>query len=111
MFSIIKSSISSMKKNGNDVFMSFAMIQHNSKNTRYYILGIDAIYVLNDEYKYISEKSFNFPTQLKIIGNNLYIVGDSNICKTDRDLNVLIQKVVLLLYPNIKFFFIINKSV
>ncbi len=67
----------------------FAM---DSTKTRYYISDwtYNKIYILNNEYQYISEKSFNFPKKIISIGNNMYISG-RYIWKTDRDLNVLIQ--------------------
>jgi len=47
------------------------------------------VYILNDEYQYINEKSFNYPSKMITIGNYTYIAGGSNLLRTDKDLNVL----------------------
>lgn len=89
----LKSEIKTL--NGNSFFPSgFAM---DSTKTRYYITdyAFRKIYILNDEYQYISETlPFKYDL-IKSIGSNLYILGSSNseqfMWKTDENLNVLIQ--------------------
>jgi hypothetical protein len=65
----------------------------DSTKTRYYISDFwnDKIYILNDEYQYISQKTFYSPAKMITIGENMYIAGDSYVWKTNKDLNVLIQ--------------------
>ena len=64
-----------------------------STNTRYYAISYvnSIIYILNDDWQYISNKSIGYyPYHMTSIANNLYIVGINNLWKTDKDLNVLI---------------------
>jgi hypothetical protein len=60
-------------------------------NTSYYIIDLstDTIFVLNDNYGYITKKSFSEPAFMIAINASLYITGDENIWKTDKNLNVL----------------------
>jgi hypothetical protein len=65
----------------------------DSSKTRYYIPDWqnNKIYILNDEYQFISQKSIYYPIGIISIGNNMYISGYANVWKTDKDLNVLLQ--------------------
>ena len=64
-----------------------------STNTTYYVTDntLNRIYILNDQWVYIGNKSFYYPMYISTIDNYLYITGKQNIWKTDKDLNVLIQ--------------------
>ncbi len=60
-------------------------------NITYYItdnIG-SIIYLLNDNYDYITKKSFSQPAFIVTMNSNLYISGDRNIWKTDKYLNIL----------------------
>ena len=64
----------------------------NSFNTSYYVNDYlaNTIYLLNDDYGYVTKKTFTSPTYMVDINSNLYITGENNIWKTDKYLNVLI---------------------
>jgi hypothetical protein len=64
-----------------------------STNTTYYITdsGCNLIYILNDGWEQITTKSFKSPAYMATSSSNVYITGDFNIWKTDKDLNVLAQ--------------------
>ena len=53
--------------------------------------GANEVYILNDEWKFISFKSFSNPAYMISIGNSLYMTGHSNVWKVDQDLNILIN--------------------
>jgi hypothetical protein len=46
--------------------------------------------ILNDSYGYVTEKTFPQATYMLTMNSNLYITGDDNIWKTDKNLNILI---------------------
>ena len=57
---------------------------YSSSNTIYYYVmdyGSSQVYILNDEWKLISFKTFNGPFKLITIGNSLYMTGDDNVRK------------------------------
>ena len=67
---------------------------HSSSDTVYYYVmdyGANEVYILNDEWKFISFKSFSNPAYMISIGNSLYMTGHSNVWKVDQDLNILIN--------------------
>jgi hypothetical protein len=73
--------------------MGFGMMTSNT--TKYYIShhSMGRIFVFDDNWNYISNKSsFNRAASIIAIGNFLYITGDSNIWKTDQELNILINQ-------------------
>jgi hypothetical protein len=49
------------------------------------------VYILNDNWSYISYKTFTRPTYMITIGSSIYMTGDINIWKLDKELNILIQ--------------------
>ena len=46
--------------------------------------------ILNDSHGYVTEKTFPQATYMLTMNSNLYITGDDNIWKTDKNLNILI---------------------
>jgi hypothetical protein len=52
-------------------------------NTSYYIMNFstDTIFVLNDNYGYMTKKSFSEPAFMKAINTSLYIVCINNFQK------------------------------
>jgi hypothetical protein len=60
-------------------------------NTTYYVLDYNAnrIFLLNDNYGYLTHKAFTNPAYMVTVYSYLYITGNSDICKTDKYLNVL----------------------
>ena len=64
----------------------------NDFNTTFYVIDYDAnrIYLLDENYEFISEKTFPVPNYMVTVNLSLYITGDNNIWKTDKYLNVLI---------------------
>ena len=67
---------------------------YSSSNTvNYYVMnsGANKVYILNNEWKFISFKTFTDPQSMISIGNCLYVNGDENVWKLDQDLNVLIN--------------------
>ena len=61
-------------------------------NTSYYVNDYlaNTIYLLNDDYGYVTKKTFTSPTYMVDINSSLYITGENNMWKTDKYLNVLI---------------------
>jgi len=59
----------------------------------YYAMDYDAgkVYILNDEWKFISSKKFTNPSFMISIENSLYMTGDNNVWKLDQDLNILVN--------------------
>jgi hypothetical protein len=60
-------------------------------NVTYYVADFsgNTIYILNDEWKYLTSKSFPNPAYMVTIDNNLYIICNSYLYKTDKYLNKL----------------------
>ncbi len=61
-------------------------------NTSYYVIDslANIIFLLNDNYGYITKKTFSNPNYIVNVNSSLYITGGSNIWKTDKYLNILI---------------------
>jgi len=59
-------------------------------NTSYYVADFpaDRIYLLNDNYEYVANKTFSSPAYMVTINSSLYITGQTSIWKTDKYLNV-----------------------
>jgi hypothetical protein len=85
----MKSKITTLDGNSFNTF-GFGM---NFTKTSYYILNSfdDRIYILNDEYQFLSQISWSVPTKMITIGYSVYIAGYNYIFKTDTDLKVLLQ--------------------
>ena len=80
--------------NGNSFAGLFGFGIYSSSNTTYYYVmdwKANKVYILNDEWSFISSKSFNHPTYMISIGNSLYMTGYFNVWKVDQDLNILIE--------------------
>jgi hypothetical protein len=60
-------------------------------NTSYYVADSTTgnVFLLNDNYGYITKKPFSNPSYIVNVNSSLYITGDSNIWKTDKHLNIL----------------------
>ena len=58
-----------------------------------YVMDCDAhkVYLLNENWSFVSFKAFTFPRYMITVENSLYMSGDSNILKLDEILNTLIQ--------------------
>ena len=90
--STVKSTINQLNGNSFDDLAGFGI--YSSSNTVYYYLmhyGADKIYILNDEWKFVSFKTFSGPANMISIGNSLYMTGSYNVWKVDQDLNILIE--------------------
>ena len=61
--------------------------------TYYYVLdgGANIVFIINDQWKFISSKGFTHPVYMISSGNSLYMTGYLNVWKLDQDLNILIQ--------------------
>jgi hypothetical protein len=66
---------------------------YSSCNTSYYVTdhGAKRVYILNDDWSYVSYKNFTNPVYMITIGSSIYMTGNANIWKLDKDLNILIQ--------------------
>ena len=66
---------------------------YSSTNTTfYYVMDLfNEVFILNDEWKFISSKYFSRPINMITIGNSLYMTGHENVWKVDQDLNILIN--------------------
>ncbi len=61
-------------------------------NTSYYVMDelANRTYLLNDNYDYVTDRTFTLPQYMVTVNSSLYITGKSNIWKTDKYLNILI---------------------
>ncbi len=66
---------------------------YSSCNASYYVMDSSAgrVYNLNDDWSYVSYKDFTNPAHMITIENSIYMTGNTNIWKLDKDLNILIQ--------------------
>ena len=63
-----------------------------NNTTYYYVVDTsDKVNILNDEWLFISFKTFSYPEYMISIGNSLYMTGSCNVWKVDPDLNILIK--------------------
>ena len=84
--------ISKTSLNGNNFSFLHGFGMMIDSNTSYYVMDYDLnnIFLLNDNYAFVTNKPFSKPTYMLTINSSLYITGDKNIWKTDKYLNVLI---------------------
>ena len=88
----IQSTIRELNGNSFNWLVGFGM--YSSPNSTYYYVmdyGYGKVYILNDEWNFISFKSVTNPTYMISIGNSLYMTGYYNVWKVDQDLNILIN--------------------
>jgi hypothetical protein len=78
----------SLNGNHNSDLFGFGIM--SDFNTSYYVLnrGAGIIFLSNDNYDYVTKKTFLYPTYMVTINSNLYITENSYIWKTDKYLNV-----------------------
>ena len=62
-------------------------------NSSFYVIDHSGHKVskLDDNWSFISSKTFTYPIYMITVENSLYMTGDTNIWKLDKDLNILIQ--------------------
>jgi hypothetical protein len=86
---VLKNFITSLNGNSFSWLHGFGMMV--DFNTSYYVADFpaDRIYLLNDNYEYVTHKIFSSPAYMVTINSSLYITGFSSIWKTDKYLNVL----------------------
>ena len=73
--------------------IGFGMM-NSSFNSSYYIMdwGAHQVYILNDNWSFVSLKAFPFfPVYMITVENSLYMSGHSNLWKLDKNLNTLIS--------------------
>ena len=88
----IQSTINQFNGNAFNLLRGFGM--YSSPDTVYYYVmdwGADKVFILNDEWSFISSKEFYHPWNMISIDNSLYMTGISNVWKVDQDLNILIE--------------------
>ena len=89
---IIQSTINQFNGNSFGWLAGFGM--YSSNNTTYYYLldcGAGKVFILNDQWSFISSKVFCRPFNMISINNSLYMTGQWHIWKVDQDLNILIN--------------------
>jgi len=80
--------------NGNSFGDIYGFGMYSSSGTVYYYVmdwGANKTYILNDQWSFISFKVFTTPAYMINIGNSLYMTGNLNVWKVDKDLNILIN--------------------
>ena len=90
--STIQSTFNQSNENLFGALLGFGM--HSSLNTTYYYVmdsSANKVYILNDEWKFISFKSFKYPAYMVTIGTSIYMTGYYSVWKVDEDLNILIE--------------------
>ena len=62
-------------------------------NTTYYVSdwGANKVNMLDHNYTFIKSVGFSSPANILTVSNNVFIVGDRNVYKTDKYLNLLKQ--------------------
>ena len=78
--------------NGNSFNWLYGFGFYLSSNSSYYLMdsGASLVYVLNDNWKLVSNKTFAYPAYMITIGTSLYMTGGSTVWKLDENLNVVI---------------------
>ena len=66
---------------------------YSSNNASYYVMdhGDKKVYILNDDWSYVSYKNFTSPASLITIGSSVFMTGTSTIWKLNKYLNILVQ--------------------
>jgi hypothetical protein len=80
--------------NGNSFGGLCGFGKYSSSNATYYYVmdfGANKVYILNDDWSFISSKYLDSPSGMISINNSLYMIGNSNVWKVDKDLNILIN--------------------
>ena len=90
----IQSTITQFNGNAFGFLSGFGM--YSSPDTVFYYVidrgGVaNKVFILNDQWKFISFKVFIDPQYMISIGNSLYMTGQWNVWKVDQDLNILIN--------------------
>ena len=58
--------------------------------TYYYVMDSSrGVHILNDQWSFITFKTFTLPAYTISINNSLYMTGNLNVWKVDQDLNIL----------------------
>jgi hypothetical protein len=72
-------------------FMGFVL--SNTNPIQYFITSWypSKIIIVDQNWNYISNKSFAYPAYMILLNNSIYITGENNIWKTDQQLYVLTQ--------------------
>ena len=86
----IQSSFTALNGNSFRGLVGFGM--YSSSGTVYYYLmdyGANKVFILNDQWSFISSKVFTQPQYMISISNSLYMTGNVNVWKLDQDLNIL----------------------
>ena len=87
----VQSTFNQLNGNSFGHLMGFGI--YSSSNTIFYYamdFNDGKVYILNDEWKFISSKSFTNPYNMISIGNSLYMTGWGKIWKVDKDLNIVV---------------------
>ena len=78
--------------NGNAFGWYFGFGMYSSSGTvYYYVMDYNKVFILNDQWEFISFKVFTYPSKMISIENSIYMTGDYNVWKVDKDLNILIN--------------------
>ena len=88
----IQSNITAFNGNSFVDLLGFGM--YSSSGTVYYYfmdLSANKVFILNDQWSFITFKAFNCPACMIYINNNLYMTGNNNVWKLEQDLNILIN--------------------
>ena len=88
----IQSTINQFNGNAFNGLRGFEL--YSSPDTVYYYVmdwGASKVFILNDQWSFISSKVFTYLHNMISIGNSLYMIGSDNVWKLDQDLNILIN--------------------
>ena len=89
----IKTNITSYDSSVNFTSLIGFGVYEDSLITKYFVLdwAKHRIITFNEKWKYVKYNEFRNPAQMITIGNELFITGQVNIFKTDKDLNIIQQ--------------------
>ena len=89
--STIQSNITQLNGTSFGWLVGFGMYS-SSNTTYYYVLDYwNGVYILNDQWSFISFKVFTNPAFMISIDKSLYMTGEYNVWKLDEDFNILIN--------------------
>ena len=90
--STIQSNITQFNGTAFSWLLGFGMM-NSSCNASFYVMdwGANKVYIINDNWSFLSFETFNLPAYMITVENSLYLTGESNLWKLDLNLNVLIQ--------------------
>ena len=87
----IQSNITAFNGNSFGRLNGFGMYSSSGIVYHYEMDWYKGVFILNDQWSFISFKVFTYPLYMISTGNSLFMTGRDNVWKLDQDLNILIN--------------------